>query len=687
MNLECLNTIITDGLGIHIDISDTDSWDLNTGFTSVSLSQWSGAISDNINLYDFGLTAYDNGRVDRMYSGLTLTPDDLNVTLYRVGYNDSGEVFSGETLYDIYSISGVTTGSSVGNYFELNGGYLQGFFKLKDYNFELFPARYNNGITIETLIRVDSGSSGLFFLMGARAEDKYNPEFSGESETVITQTVENVPTGVVGQYSPVISTTTGFTGIQTSEGNYLNAYIYEDQIKSAFSSWEDNTEEVPVLSPQSANTKNNIIALGLTEDKKILLRYINGDNLVKTRLSEGEVGTGWTLISMVFTPNEIIEDYDPEDELCYERRLGTLKIYVNGRQFWKIDDFEEFYFRGFTNHKEKQLGVPYNISFGGGSFGLKNSWHYDYQTTPIYSGDDQTYIENNFAVATGDTGGSYNSFGLILSANTTTFTGETVMSITHTGATGTTLYEYYIDYELDVDALPNRNLSLVADIYDTGIFRGFDDNNDPVISTIQIVPVGVDFETLTEIFYSQNYQYSAPAQTGPYSTFDDQVYQYWYVDGGTGLLINGETGYPVVGDNNQTSADISGETSPTSFYIQGANEWKSLQSTFKINESGGFQPIKVRILLQSTAPLEDNFVLYVKNFNYIATDKLSQDENKDNLLIEQNFDSSFIGGIQKLRIYDYGFNSQQILHNAKIEIDNTPEYGFTVSRGGRLIYR
>ena len=77
MNLECLNDIISDRLAIHIDASDLNSWNLNTGYTSISLNTWSGAISDNIYLYDFGLTAYDNGRVNDMKNDLTLIPDDV----------------------------------------------------------------------------------------------------------------------------------------------------------------------------------------------------------------------------------------------------------------------------------------------------------------------------------------------------------------------------------------------------------------------------------------------------------------------------------------------------------------------------------------------------------------------------------------------------------------------------------
>jgi hypothetical protein len=56
------------------------------------------------------------------------------------------------------------------------------------------------------------------------------------------------------------------------------------------------------------------------------------------------------------------------DELNY--RLGTLKLYVNGYLFLVIEDFEEIIPRELNAEKEKQVGVPFNISFGGGTQGL-----------------------------------------------------------------------------------------------------------------------------------------------------------------------------------------------------------------------------------------------------------------------------------------------------------------------------
>jgi Predicted solute binding protein len=54
-------------------------------------------------------------------------------------------------------------------------------------------------------------------------------------------------------------------------------------------------------------------------------------------------------------------------------RAGTLKFYVNGKLFWKIDDFEEIIPRPLDAPKERQAGVPYNFSWGGGTQGLHDN--------------------------------------------------------------------------------------------------------------------------------------------------------------------------------------------------------------------------------------------------------------------------------------------------------------------------
>jgi hypothetical protein len=113
------------------------------------------------------------------------------------------------------------------------------------------------------------------------------------------------------------------------------------------------------------------------------------------------ISSGWTMFTITFTPYNIIDENIFEQvKDCYPIRLGDLKIYINGRPYWTLENFEEFYFKPLNTTSEKQIGVPYNISWGGGSFGLKHSYNftsgsttYPYEQNPY---NQNLLIEQNF---------------------------------------------------------------------------------------------------------------------------------------------------------------------------------------------------------------------------------------------------------------------------------------------------
>ena len=281
------------------------------------------------------------------------------------------------------------TGTSIGNYFYLNGGYLQGFFKLYDYNYELLPPRYNNGITIETILEILPQSEGIFFYMGTRAEDKYNSYFSGETAiTGITNIAYggNHLTGYTYQYS----------GITTSENNYLVSFDEKNEKYSGFK--QPEYSDVVILDDitQINNIGNNIISFEITDEKRLKYKYVNANGDLIQNESPNQINKlGWTIIDIVYKPYNIISNYNSLNYACYSRRKGDLIFYINGGKFWKISDFDEFYFKEINTDKEKQIGVPFNISWGGGSFGLKHSWHYDNFNKNTIIQDDQ---KNNLFV-------------------------------------------------------------------------------------------------------------------------------------------------------------------------------------------------------------------------------------------------------------------------------------------------
>lgn len=677
MNLECLNDIISDNLAIHIDLTNLKSWDLNTGLTAFSLTKWSGAYSDNINLIDFGLTEFDNGRTNIMWSGITITPNNTLFSMYRVGYNNVINPTTGETsgitvttTYLPMSATSASGGST--NYFDLNGGYLQGFFKLDGYNYQLLPARYSNGITIETLVYLYPNSQGIFLMMGARAEDKYNTYFGGE-------------TTIGGA---------GSSGVTTSFENYLDALMPSEEVKSGFTLPEEMTETVYTEVQPIDNLKNNVIAFELTQDKRLAFKYINASGLVVTKSSSAIItATGFTMIAMVYTPNDKIED--PELLDCAEQRTGKLVFYINGRSVWTLPEFPEFYFKSFVNDKEKQIGVSYSISWGGGSFGLKHSWHYDKQTYSLYTGQDTAYINNKFIIIenpisidcyVAPTGDTYLG-GLSLSANSTTFTEPnicdpninnpiTVIQIKYTGGTGTT---YFIKFNQPVSVISNRDYDIKMSIFNDNFFTGT--NNEITILTYSD---STDIDVVSEVQYvyplTTEYMNQITNQ-GTHKWFDQQEYEYSI----NGIMYYGTSGLPVTPENAYIAGYDGQPVQISNYFSTGQNTWLPIKSKIRIPDNTGQDFIYIGILIKTGTAFNTGGTLYIKDFTYTAADILTQDESKNNLTIQQNFDSSFIGGIQKLRIYDKAFTSSEILNNAYWESKAYPN--MIVSKGGRIIYR
>lgn len=381
MSLNCSSKLVTSGLMVDIDFSRINSFTI--GSSIFSTAKWSGAYCGNFSLPDYGLTMYDNGYCDSIITEKSFTNDDIYLELKTIGYNTGT---TGETLYNGYEC-GLTVNDEIGNYLSLSGGYLQGFYRLRNYDFSILPPRYEDGITIETLLNVNTGSNGIFYYMGLRAEDKYNDYYSGECQTY----------NITGDSY----LTTGFTGITTSEDHFLNAYVTTKGYKLAFQKFEEMSYDKPVKVDQKDNVKGNGICFGIDDKYSIFFKYIDDKCNIVTNTSENTLTTGWKLINITYKPYSNLVDYDSSKFYVNKRRKGDLCIYVNGSLFWKVENFDEFYFRCVSNDREKIIGVPFNISWGGGTFGLKHSYHYtnfsgDPTTLIIDESKNDLLIQNNF---------------------------------------------------------------------------------------------------------------------------------------------------------------------------------------------------------------------------------------------------------------------------------------------------
>ena len=230
-----------DRLPINIDINNSGTtqplnlfykqYDYNNIFVSQNYYN-----PDNLDLScfssstacDIGLTGIDNGLVTSMtgetiYFTNGLYDDSLKFErlyfdrrfkMFQVtGYTSQNERFSAipdTTLYEVVSKSGTT----VGRYHELYGGFYQGFYKLFGYDYNIFPERMNKGWAVEMLLKPrlineyfpSSGETTLneiypqnkdiFFYFGARAENKFYHHADGNPNcftgyTRVTSGLEN----------------------------------------------------------------------------------------------------------------------------------------------------------------------------------------------------------------------------------------------------------------------------------------------------------------------------------------------------------------------------------------------------------------------------------------------------------------------------------------------------------------
>ena len=69
-----------------------------------------------------------------------------------------------------------------------------------------------------------------------------------------------------------------------------------------------------------------------------------------------------------------VTEYKDDCELKIAKpRKGKLMFYVNAKLKFVVDEFDEFVARRLSEYKDKQIGVPFNFSIGGGSQGLIES--------------------------------------------------------------------------------------------------------------------------------------------------------------------------------------------------------------------------------------------------------------------------------------------------------------------------
>lgn len=102
--------------------------------------------------------------------------------------------------------------------------------------------------------------------------------------------------------------------------------------------------------------------------------YVSGITIEEAYSASGMVSSDiWTSVIVRFTTNY----YDDCDLIYGARRTGKLMFYIDGKLKFVVNDFDEFIGKRLNDAMEKQIGVPFNMSLGGGSQGLIETQTFD----------------------------------------------------------------------------------------------------------------------------------------------------------------------------------------------------------------------------------------------------------------------------------------------------------------------
>lgn len=431
-------------MSLHIDVNDPNSYDQDTK-VAVSLSRWKYSKTSNQTLEGFGINQYDVAKASSLNSSLLINKGD-NISLEPSGYHDElGVPIIGNVINSSDPI--------VGEFITLDGtGYLNGVFKYHGYEHELLPRRFNEGITIETTVLVNDNTfteNRTIFFMGTRAEDKFNlvpvnkydfaiienttlnktpvyvniPNYGEVKLFLVKNELEYIPEEKIFKLSEKPQFEQFYiylNGVLLDELDYeYNSYkneikievemIDDDQIDIFFHVLDDQSmvfygidfEKLTYYTKTDKGLENSLMSIDVSTSRKVQIK-INQTNGVNTYDSKITLKNGWNHIVMRFSPYIPMVDSPSiiDDDCEYANRLGVYTLYINGFETLKVSNMLEFISNGLETFRARQIGLPYNISWGGGTFGLKNSYIFeesnilsnDYEKLPEHDG----IIESNF---------------------------------------------------------------------------------------------------------------------------------------------------------------------------------------------------------------------------------------------------------------------------------------------------
>jgi len=240
---------------------------------------------------------------------------------------------------------------------------------------------------------IDDSCCHVGSLTGLGTKTVYNYDGNG----IIIKNVDKVepttnPFLIYGRGAGIISgCTCGCCGPQDGLGNqticsYTGNTVTQDEIDYNFDVI-DNALGFRIKDDGSIGYRLLMMTGSCNADDTV---YTSGVTIQEEYSSSGMVPSNiWSYVVIRF-----VTDFKEGCDLQNSKpRLGKLMFYVNGYLKFVVEEFPEFIGRRLNEYKDKQMGVPFNISLGGGSQGLLESQTFD----GLDMADRGLPIEDNFA--------------------------------------------------------------------------------------------------------------------------------------------------------------------------------------------------------------------------------------------------------------------------------------------------
>lgn len=366
--------------------------------------KYNSCSTSEVVLNDITLTGYDNGFLNNDFTGNSITiENDCTLKLHEVNGNTG--IFSYDCEYIIKGIEDE-------NYYSFNGGFLQGFYKLEGFDYNVLPNVIDNAIEMEFVIRPRSdyrscgqiinnlfsgNTNGIFFYIGTRAENKFSLYYNGELSGLTIETTNEERPLYTNEINEVLTdnkylffnrTTNGFTTNTWQEGDSvlltdtkpqktINYYTIFNRTENGVTTNTYDSKSISINNEYNniKDLTDNAFALKYNEDGSISYRYLikscdneNGYEIIEEKTASDIINVNkWNIVHVRY---QILNGNITE---CDEHSLGRkmrIFIYVNGYLKLVSKELPEFDFRALNDSYDKQESVPYNISLGGGTQGL-----------------------------------------------------------------------------------------------------------------------------------------------------------------------------------------------------------------------------------------------------------------------------------------------------------------------------